>query len=120
MTLFHASFSHGTKKLLSDNYLKMWNDKNTAYKYPVILFNTIFNEDGAKAIFSPYRLSDKYYAGSMDLLYESNRCVPMKEAMVSSARFPILTAPGLVWRDPINGEKIRQYKIGAYQRWGRI
>ena len=90
----------------------MWNDKNTAYKYPVILFNTIFNEDGTKAIFSPYRLSDKYYAGSMDLLYESHRCVPMKEAMVSSARFPILTAPGLVWRDPINGEKSDSTKLG--------
>jgi hypothetical protein len=38
----------------------------------------------------------------MDILYETNRPVPMKEAMVSSARFPILTAPGLLWYDTIN------------------
>jgi hypothetical protein len=102
------------EKYLNNNYLKMWADTSIAYKYPVLLFNTIFNEEGIKAIYSPYRLSDTYYANAMDLLYETNRCVPMKEAMVSSARFPILTAPGLIWHDTLNKdtEKPTKAKLG--------
>jgi len=91
------------KNFLSNNYLSMWHD-TLAYKYPALLFNTIFNEDGIKAIYSPFRLSDTYYPGAMDLLFEMDRPVPMKEAMVSSARFPVLTAPGLIWRDTLNTE----------------
>lgn len=89
---------------LSNNYLNMWANPATAYQRPVLLFNTIFNEDGIKALYAPYRLSDSYYANAMDLLFETNRSVPMKEAMTSSARFPLLTAPGLIWRDcdPLN------------------
>ena len=112
---FDDAFSYhlGSKKdkFLGNNYLSMWQDTNFAYKYPALLFNTIFNEDGIKAIYSPFRLSDTYYPGAMDLLFETKRRpVPMKEAMVSSARFPILTAPGLVWSDSA-GDKI-PYKLG--------
>ncbi len=99
---FSGHLSVKEEKLLTKNYLSMWSDTATAYKHPVMLFNSIFNEDGIKAIFSPYRLSDTYYTSVMDILYETNRSVPMKEAMVSSARFPILTAPGLLWHDTLN------------------
>ncbi|MEP7374999.1 MAG: hypothetical protein ABI675_16500 [Chitinophagaceae bacterium] len=101
---FSGHLSKKEEKLLTNNYLAMWSDTATAYKHPVVLFNTIFNEDGIKAIFSPYRLSDTYYTSVMDILYETNRSVPMKEAMVSSARFPILTAPGLLWHDTLNSK----------------
>lgn len=99
---FSNYFYKPNKNYLSNNYLTMWADTSIAFKYPVLLFNTIFNEEGVKAVYSPYRLSDTYYANAMDLLFETNRSVPMKEAMVSSARFPILTAPGLVWHDTFN------------------
>ena len=112
---FSAHLEEKKEKYLSNNYLSMWQDTNVAYKYPVLLFNTIFNEDGIKAIYSPFRLSDTYYPGAMDLLFETKRRpVPMKEAMISSARFPVLTAPGLIWSDSINkktGDTI-PYKLG--------
>jgi len=93
--------SDSNMHFLSRNFLGMWSDTSTAYHYPCMLFNSIFNEDGIKAVYSPFRLSDTYYAGSMDILSEMNRNVPMKEAMVSSARFPVLMAPGLIWRDSL-------------------
>lgn len=96
---FDDGFSHisrSPKGFLSKNYLEPWMNASTAYRYPVVLYNTILNEAGAKAIFSPYRLSAKFYPGVVDLLSEMNASVPTKEAMTSSARFPILTAPGLV------------------------
>jgi hypothetical protein len=112
---FSAQLETKKEKYLSNNYLSMWQDTNFAYKYPALLFNTIFNEDGIKAIYSPFRLSDTYYPGAMDLLFETRRRpVPMKEAMVSSARFPVLTAPGLIWSDSISkktGDTI-PYKLG--------
>lgn len=83
---------------LSTNYLQMWSNQNQAYKYPVILYNTILNEDGLKAIFAPFALSDTYFPGAVDILYEINQSVPIKEAMTSSARFPLLTAPGVIKR----------------------
>jgi hypothetical protein len=103
-----------SKHLLSANYLRMWADSSTAYRYPALLFNTILNEQGAKAIYSPFPLSNKHYAGVVDLLSVTNRPVPMKEAMVSSARFPILTAPGLVWYDKYNEKtkKIDSVRLG--------
>lgn len=109
---FSAHLSSRKEKLLSKNYLSMWSDTATAYKHPAMLFNTIFNEDGIKAIFSPYRLSDTYYTSVMDILYETNRSVPMKEAMTSSARFPILTAPGLLWHDTLKKGNWVPAKLG--------
>ena len=102
---FSNYFTKANKKYLSENYLKMWSDTLNAFRYPALLFNTIFNEEGVKAIYSPYRLSDTYYANAMDLLFETKRSVPMKESMVSSARFPILTGPGLIWHDTLNTKK---------------
>lgn len=94
---FSKRFNIG-KNLLSENYLSIWSDTSMAYKYPVVLYNTILNEDGMKAVFSPFRLSDSYYPDVVDLLLEINQSVPIKEAMTSSARFPIITAPGLLKR----------------------
>jgi hypothetical protein len=96
---FDDGFSHmsgSPNGFLSKNYLEPWMNASTAYRYPVVLYNTILNEAGAKAVFSPYRLSAKFYPGVVDLLTQMNASVPTKEAMTSSARFPILTAPGLV------------------------
>lgn len=98
---FSCRLSDSNRHFLSNNFLSMWSDSATAYRYPVLLFNSIFNEDGIKAVYSPYRLSDTYYTGVMDILSEMNRNVPMKEAMLSSARFPVLMAPGLIWRDSL-------------------
>ncbi len=115
---FDDGFSSYTENkslhFLSNNFLKPWSDTNTAYRYPAILFNTIFNEAGKKAIYSPFKLSNRYYADAMDILAETNRSVPMKEAMVSSARFPILTAPGLLWRNtvPSDSSKRDSIKLG--------
>ncbi len=109
---FSCNLGSKEEKFLGKNYLSMWQDTSLAYKYPALLFNTIFNEDGIKAIYSPFRLSDTYYPGSMDLLFETNRPVPMKESMVSSARFPLLTAPGLVWSDSLHKGKMIPYKLG--------
>ena len=102
---FSRRLSDSNMHFLSRNYLSMWSDPATAYRYPAILFNSIFNEDGQKAVYSPYRLSDTYYPGVMDILSEMDRNVPMKEAMLSSARFPVLMAPGLIWRDTLNKKR---------------
>lgn len=104
---FDDGFSHrlNRRNLLSENYLDMWSDTADAYKYPVVLYNTILNENGMKAVFAPYDLSDTYYPDVVDILAEINQSVPIKEAMTSSARFPLLTAPGLLKRyDPKQGK----------------
>ncbi|HNP54001.1 MAG TPA: hypothetical protein PKK69_05275, partial [Ferruginibacter sp.] len=78
------SYLTGSKQYLSQNYLLPWADSSTAYRYPVLLFNTILNEAGAKALFSPYRLSGRYYTEAVDLISEMHTSVPIKEAMTSS------------------------------------
>lgn len=105
---FDDGFSHSLnqKSVLSQNYLSMWSDTADAYKYPVVLYNTILNENGMKGVFSPYSLSDTYYPDVMDILGEINQSVPTKEAMTSSARFPLLTAPGLLQRYDPKEEKV--------------
>jgi hypothetical protein len=122
---FSCRLSDSNMHFLSNNFLSMWSDPATAYRYPVLLFNSIFNEDGIKAVYSPYRLSDTYYTGVMDLLSEMNRNVPMKEAMLSSARFPVLMAPGLIWRDSLykkdKGDSVRMGHLsdgGGFENTG--
>jgi hypothetical protein len=122
---FSCRLSDSNMHFLSNNFLSMWSDTATAYRYPVLLFNSIFNEDGLKAVYSPYRLSDTYYTGVMDILAEMNRNVPMKEAMLSSARFPVLMAPGLIWRDSLykddKGDSIRMGHLsdgGGFENTG--
>lgn len=80
----------------------MWADKTKAYRYLFCYSIQSLTKMGIKAVYAPYRLSDTYYTNAMDLLYETHCLVPMKEAMVSSARFPVLTAPGLIWQDTLN------------------
>lgn len=102
-----TQISGAPDSFLSKNYLEPWMRASTAYRYPIVLFNSILNEAGAKAVFSPYRLSGKFYPGVVDLLTEMNTSVPTKEAMTSSARFPILTAPGLIAEYDNDGNKKR-------------
>ena len=109
---FSCRLNNSNTHFLSKNFLSMWSDTATAYRHPVLLFNSIFNEDGQKAVYSPYRLSDTYYTGVMDILSEMNRNVPMKEAMLSSARFPVLMAPGLIWRDRLYKDEDDSVRMG--------
>lgn len=84
---------------LSRNFLEPWYANGKTEKplrSPALLFNTVVNELGTKGIFSPFKLSPQYFPDVVDLLGECQVSVPMKEAMGSSARFPLLTPPGLI------------------------
>jgi hypothetical protein len=84
---------------LSGNYLSAWYGTSPTVnntRTPALLFNTVVNDLGAKGVFSPFKLSATYYPDVVDLLDVFQLSVPMKEAMGSSARFPLLTPPGLI------------------------
>lgn len=82
--------------LLDQSMLAPWLAKAKPFERPVILFNSLYVEEGQKAVFSPFKLSDYYYEDALDILGATQTLVPMKEAMLSSARFPIITPPGLM------------------------
>lgn len=84
----------------------------SAFNYPVILYNSLFVEQGQKAIFTPYKLSDTYYKDVLDILDSTKVIVPATEAMVSSARFPIITPPGLMKKS--DGSKLGHLVDGGY------
>lgn len=97
---FDAAFASANKDqndecLLSQNYLSMWRD-STRYAYPAVLFNSLYVEKGAKAIIAPFKLSAQYYTDALDVLSVTKRAIPMREGMVSTARFPFVTPPGLM------------------------
>jgi hypothetical protein len=89
--------------------------QNKQYDHPVILFNSLYVEEGQKAIFSPYKISKAYYEDALDVLDATQTIVPMKEGMVSSARFPLITPPGLMMKT-VNGkqEKFGHLVDGGY------
>jgi hypothetical protein len=72
-------------------------------------------EEGQKAMFSPYKISRNYYEDALDILDATQMLVPMKEGMVSSARFPVITPPGLMMKQ-VNGkeEKFGHLVDGGY------
>lgn len=94
-----AGLPHDTSMYLSQNYLAPWYSPratDSSYRTPVLLFNTVVNDIGVKGVFSPFKLSPLFYPDVVDLLGMFQVDVPMKEAMGSSARFPLLTPPGLI------------------------
>ena len=112
---FDAGFSgkpaNDSGFLLNHNYQEMWSGQDR-YDHPAILFNSTWAEGGSKAVFSPYILSPNYYADALDILTVTKRSVPMKEGMVSSARFPVLTAPGLIYYDSTHDKNNKPKKLG--------
>jgi hypothetical protein len=90
--------------LLNKNFLTMWSGRD-AYNYPTILFNSTYVELGNKAIISPFVVTPTYYSDVLDVLGKTNRSIPMKEGMVSTARFPIITPPGLMIYDKDSNHK---------------
>ena len=73
----------------------MWSGADR-FTYPAILFNSTYVELGNKAIISPFAITSTYYSDVLDVLGVTRRSIPMKEGMVSTARFPVITPPGLM------------------------
>lgn len=113
---FSKSFSHHTgpddSSLLDQSMLTPWLERVRPYNQPVVLFNSLYVEEGQKAVFSPYKLSAQYYEDAIDVLDSTQVLVPMKEAMLSSARFPLITPPGLM-KDSA-GKKFGHLVDGGY------
>ncbi len=84
--------------ILDDAVIRPWM-KDSGFTYPLILYNSLFVEQGQKAIFSPIRLSEKWYRDVLDIFDTTRVMVTTSEAMVSSARFPLITPPGLMKSD---------------------
>jgi hypothetical protein len=112
---FDAGFSgkptNDSGYFLNHNFQEMWSG-NDRYDRPAILFNSTWAEGGSKAIFSPYKLSPAYYSDALDVLTVTKRSVPMKEGMVSSARFPILTSTGMIYYDSTHDKNKKPKKLG--------
>jgi len=92
---FSASLAGEDTSVLSQNYLKTWSDSDR-FRYPVILFNSHYVEKGTKAVFAPFRLSQRYYFDALDVLSVTQHGVSFRECMLSTARFPFVTPPGLL------------------------
>ncbi|MEP7164797.1 MAG: hypothetical protein ABI741_08885 [Ferruginibacter sp.] len=108
---FSAKAGRVSDHLLNHNYQEMWSGTDL-YDHPAILFNSTWAEGGTKAIFSPYILSPAYYADALDILTVTKRPVPMKEGMLSSARFPLLTSTGLIYYDSTHDKDNEPKKLG--------
>ena len=95
---------HSNESLLNKNYLQMWSASD-GLSYPAILFNSTYVELGNKAIISPFAITSTYYSDVLDVLGKTRRSIPMKEGMVSTARFPVITPPGLMQYDKDSSHK---------------
>lgn len=63
---------------------------------PMILFNSTEVETGRKALISNVKLTDSYFHDVVDVIHEIESDMPMKTAATNSARFPIVTPPGML------------------------
>lgn len=106
----HTGSSDSTA-LLNQSLLAPWQAAGGMQR-PVILYNSLFVEQGQKAIFSPFRLSEKYYKDVLDIFDTTGVMVPASEGMVSSSRFPIITPPGLL--KTASGDKRGHLVDGGY------
>lgn len=111
----HTRVNDAGSTLLDRSILTPWMKDADPYRRPVILFNSLYVEEGQKAVFSPYKLSKDHYEDALDILDATHMLVPMKEGMVSSARFPLITPPGLMMRN-VDGkeEKFGHLVDGGY------
>src|SRR6218665_1286096 len=100
----HTYINDAGSTLLDQSILTPWLKDADPFRRPVILFNSLYVEEGQKAVFSPFKLSKEHYEDALDILDATHMLVPMKEGMVSSARFPLITPPGLMMRN-VNGRK---------------
>ncbi len=100
---YHLRLKPG-ESFLNKNFLETWKGRD-AINYPAILFNSTYVELGTKAIISPFKITPTYYSDVLDVLSKTNRSIPMKEGMVSTARFPIITPPGLMHYDKDSNNK---------------
>ncbi len=111
----HTVSDAGASTLLDRSMLAPWQPEINPYERPVILFNSLYVEEGQKAVFSPYKLTKRYYEDALDILGATQTLVPMKEAMLSSARFPAITPPGLMMEHTDKGfEKYGHLVDGGY------
>lgn len=108
---FSTYIANGKPTVMDEPIIGVW-QRPDYYNYPVILYNSLFVEQGQKAIFSPFRLSEKYFRDVLDIFDTTGVMVPVNEGMVSSARFPIITPPGLMKRK--NDKKIGHLVDGGY------
>ena len=108
----HTTYSDNSKPSILDQSLLTSSEQTTRFNYPVILYNSLFVEQGQKAIFAPYKLSATYYSDVLDIFDSTKVLVPVTEAMVSSARFPVITPPGLLKKS--SGEKLGHLVDGGY------
>jgi hypothetical protein len=111
----HTRVNDAGSTLLDQSILTPWLKDADPFHRPAILFNSLYVEEGQKAVFSPYRITKAYYEDALDILDATKMLVPMKEGMVSSARFPVITPPGLMMQN-INGheEKFGHLVDGGY------
>lgn len=106
-----AGAGNSTLTILDQSVLTAY-QQPMAFNYPVILYNSLHVEQGQKALFTPYKLSDTYYKDVLDIFDSTGVSVPVTEAMVSSARFPIITPPGLMKKT--DGTKMGHLVDGGY------
>ncbi|MET0463331.1 MAG: hypothetical protein ABW007_09255 [Chitinophagaceae bacterium] len=111
----HTRVNDAGSTLLDQSILTPWLKDANPFHRPAILFNSLYVEEGQKAVFSPYRITKEYYEDALDILDATKMLVPMKEGMVSSARFPVITPPGLMMKQ-VNGheEKFGHLVDGGY------
>ena len=106
----HSTMNFTRDNLLEDDWSRKYTDvtgSNTLdhslaslYAYsefsiPNLFFNTTHVESGSKAIVSNLRL-DTFFKDDLDLLADAEQSIPLKTAALLSARFPIISPPGLV------------------------
>ena len=84
----------GSKELLKRNFLNVCPAND--FKQPIILFNSTEVESGRKGIISNVFLTERYFNDVVDILKKNGKDMPFVTAATLSARFPIVTPPGLV------------------------
>jgi hypothetical protein len=106
------SFSDAYDSAIGDTSLSLKNDLLSLSSVPdgggrpALLFNTILNDQGRKAVYSTFPISSEYYSDAVDLISQTCRSVPIREAMLSVARFPLISGPGKIVRHMDDGGQI--------------
>ena len=95
---FSSKFNDITNEnTLNEAFLKVSSTADSAS--PILFFNTTEVETGRKALISNVKLTKAYFYDVVDVIKELKADMPMKTAATNSARFPIVTPPGLLNED---------------------
>jgi hypothetical protein len=108
------AFSIQYKKFTKKNTLDLGLAKafNTAdCRFPALFFNSTVVESGQKAIWSNVKLSEGIFHDAYDVLDYAKKDFAIKTAATSSARFPFITPPGLLYDSQ---KQTRQFVDGGY------